>query len=268
MRDHEWMGQMPDVVWMGAAMHHGDPVHGSAHPHRHNPHHPPHGPGDPYDLHELHGPVPGAPLGPHAGPPVVPPFVGPAGPPPNAPYIQPPPPPPPPLPPMPPPGSGAYGPFAPRVRRGDVRAAVLSLLSEEPRNGYQIIQEIAERSAGIWRPSPGSVYPALQQLEDEGLVLAEESAGRRIYRLTDEGRAYVAERADELAAPWSEVANSLPEEMAELRLVWAQVNQVFGQLTQVANARQVAAANRLLRDTRRSIFRILAEDDLEDTDDD
>jgi len=157
--------------------------------------------------------------------------------------------------------------LSPRVRRGDVRAAALSLLSEEPRNGYQIIQEIAERSAGIWRPSPGSVYPALQQLEDEGLVLAEETAGSRVYRLTDEGRAYVAERADELAAPWAQVANSLPEEMAELRLLWAQVNQAFGQLTQVANANQVAAANRLLRQTRRSIFKILAEDDLEETDD-
>ncbi|MEV5407759.1 PadR family transcriptional regulator [Thermopolyspora sp. NPDC052614] len=227
---------------------------------------------DPSDLH-VHGSAPGSPMNPPAGPPVVPPFTGPAGPPPGTPHVQPPPVPPPPppplppLPPMPPPGSGAYGHLTPRVRRGDVRAAVLSLLSEGPRNGYQIIQEIVERSGGIWRPSPGSVYPALQQLEDEGLVLAEVSSGSRIYRLTEEGRAYVAERADELSAPWSEVANSLPKEVAELRLLWAQVSQVFGQLTQVANARQVAAANRLLRDTRRSIFRILAEDDLEETND-
>ena len=58
----------------------------------------------------------------------------------------------------------------PRVKRGDVRAAALALLAEEPPNGYQIIQEISERSGGVWRPSPGSVYPALQQLEDEGLI--------------------------------------------------------------------------------------------------
>ena len=171
-------------------------------------------------------------------------------------------------PPMPPGHGAPCPPFAPRVRRGDVRAAVLSLLAEEPRNGYQIIQEIAERSGGIWRPSPGSVYPALQQLEDEGLVRAEESGGSRTYSLTEAGRTYVAERAEELAAPWAQVANSLPEEMAELRLLWAQVNQVFGQLLQVANDKQVKAAKRLLRDTRRSIFRILAEDDLEGTDDD
>jgi hypothetical protein len=67
----------------------------------------------------------------------------------------------------------------PRARRGDVRAAALALLAESPMNGYQIIQEISERSGGVWRPSPGSVYPALQQLEDEGLIRAEEGAGGR-----------------------------------------------------------------------------------------
>ena len=78
----------------------------------------------------------------------------------------------------------------PRARRGDVRAAALALLAEQPMNGYQIIQEISERSGGVWRPSPGSVYPALQQLEDEGLIRAESAeGGRRAYTLTDEGRA-------------------------------------------------------------------------------
>jgi DNA-binding PadR family transcriptional regulator len=77
-----------------------------------------------------------------------------------------------------------------RARRGDVRAAALALLAENPMNGYQIIQEISERSGGVWRPSPGSVYPALQQLEDEGLIRAEEGAGgRRAYQLTDDGGA-------------------------------------------------------------------------------
>ena len=85
----------------------------------------------------------------------------------------------------------AVGPWAmegrrgPRVRRGDVRAAALALLAEEPRNGYQLIQEIAERSGGVWQPSPGSVYPALQQLEDEGLIQAETpEGGRKRYALT------------------------------------------------------------------------------------
>src|SRR5215471_5420727 len=86
----------------------------------------------------------------------------------------------------------------PRVRRGDVRAAALALLAEEPRNGYQIIQEIGERSGGVWRPSPGSVYPALQQLEDEALIEAETpEGGRRRYALTGEGLAYVEAHQDE-----------------------------------------------------------------------
>src|ERR1700756_1419759 len=80
-----------------------------------------------------------------------------------------------------------------KARRGDVRAAALLLLAEEPRNGYQIMQEIEQRSGGVWRPSPGSVYPALAQLEDEGLVGVEERDGRRTYVLTGAGRAYVEE---------------------------------------------------------------------------
>src|SRR4051794_27554760 len=102
------------------------------------------------------------------------------------------------------PMGGRGGPFGRggRARRGDVRAALLALLAEEPRNGYQLMQEIERRSEGVWRPSPGSVYPALQQLEDEGLVRQVEQEGRKLYELTDEGRAHVAERGDELAAPW------------------------------------------------------------------
>jgi DNA-binding PadR family transcriptional regulator len=68
-----------------------------------------------------------------------------------------------------------------RVGRGDVRAATLLLLAEQPAHGYQIIQQVSERSAGRWQPSPGSVYPALQLLEDEGLVTAEQQEGRRVF---------------------------------------------------------------------------------------
>ncbi|GAA5086710.1 DNA-binding PadR family transcriptional regulator [Thermocatellispora tengchongensis] len=168
-------------------------------------------------------------------------------------------------------GFGGAG-FAPRVRRGDVRAAALVLLAEEERNGYQIIQEIRERSGGLWRPSPGSVYPALQQLEDEGLVENEEVAGSRRYRLTEAGRAYVEERAEELGEPWAEVARSVPEDRHELRLLWGQLSEAFVHLTHVANDRQVAAAKRLLAGTRRGMFEILsddgeAEDETESADD-
>src|SRR5712691_13158505 len=109
-----------------------------------------------------------------------------------------------------PPGFRGPGPWAGgprmrglRARRGDVRAAALALLAGQPMNGYQIIQEIGERSGGLWRPSPGSVYPALQQLEDEGLIVAQaDENGRRSFQLTAEGRDYVEAHPDEVRAPW------------------------------------------------------------------
>src|SRR5215210_3780956 len=106
------------------------------------------------------------------------------------------------------PGRGpwrAAGPGGGRARRGDVRAALLILLADERRNGYQLMQEIEQRSDGAWRPSPGSVYPALQQLEDEGLVTTGERDGRRVYQLTEAGRAKVADNDDDAPAPWDAV---------------------------------------------------------------
>src|ERR1700756_1072661 len=96
-------------------------------------------------------------------------------------------------------GFGGFGPGGPRgrgrkARRGDIRTAALLLLAEEPRNGYQIMQEVQERSEGVWSPSPGSLYPALAQLEDEGLIATEEREGRKVYALTDAGRKAVEER--------------------------------------------------------------------------
>ena len=89
-----------------------------------------------------------------------------------------------------------------RTARGDIRAAVLALVAEQPRHGYEIIQEIAERTGGAWRPSPGSVYPTLSQLEDEGLVRVEQADGRRVVHLTEEGTRYVEEHRAELDAVW------------------------------------------------------------------
>src|SRR3954470_17683212 len=90
-----------------------------------------------------------------------------------------------------------------RMRRGDVRAALLVLLAEEPRNGYGLMQEIERRSEGEWRPSPGSVYPALAQLEDEGLVRPDGAGTGRRFALTGEGSAYVEEHRAELGEPWA-----------------------------------------------------------------
>src|SRR5882757_5567728 len=103
-----------------------------------------------------------------------------------------------------------------KARRGDIRTAALLLLAEEPRNGYQIMQEVEQRSDGVWRPSPGSVYPALQQLEDEGLIRSQESDGRKLYALTDAGRERVQERPDDATAPWEQMSGDVSSEQHEL----------------------------------------------------
>ena len=168
-------------------------------------------------------------------------------------------------------GRGALFPFGrfgppmgwrgPRVGRGDVRAAVLALLAEKPLNGYQVMQELAERSQGFWRPSPGSVYPALQQLEDEGLVRAEESEGRRTFQLTDAGRAYVEAHKDEVTAPWETVNDSVDQGLVELRDLIFQVGGAVMQVAHAGSEAQVGKAKEVLTEARRALYRILADED-------
>lgn len=160
------------------------------------------------------------------------------------------------------PRGGPFGfPAGPKVRRGDVRASVLALLAEEPRNGYQIIQEIDARSGGVWRPSAGSVYPALQQLEDEGLVRAVQTGARRLLELTEQGRQHVKDYADEHAAPWEAVFDTVGEDAMELRELTRDVGMAAVQVVHAGSAAQAAQARRILTDARRSLYRILAEDD-------
>jgi DNA-binding PadR family transcriptional regulator len=148
-------------------------------------------------------------------------------------------------------------PRGPRARRGDVRAALLVLLAEEPRNGYQLMQEIEQRSEGVWRPSPGSVYPALQQLEDEGLVRTA-GEGRKAYELTDEGRAHVAEK--DLGAPWDAVKGDMGEGAWELMGAMRHIGGALFQLTHSGTESQQEQAREVLAETRRALYRILAED--------
>jgi DNA-binding PadR family transcriptional regulator len=164
-------------------------------------------------------------------------------------------------------GPPRFGGRGPRVRRGDVRAAILDLLAEgQPWNGYQIIQEIGARTQGVWRPSAGSVYPALQQLEDEALIKDQgsEAAGedrRRMYTLTEEGQAYVTEHADELKASWDAVTGSVNDTEVQLRHTVHQVMVAVSQVAQAGSAAQVQQAGKILADTRRALYRILAADD-------
>jgi DNA-binding PadR family transcriptional regulator len=151
----------------------------------------------------------------------------------------------------------------PKVRRGDVRAAALVLLAEQPRNGYQIIQEIAERSDGYWKPSSGSVYPALQLLEDEGLVEIDTQEGRRTFRLTEAGRAYVEQHKAELGAPWAAMKADLDDTSVELHALLGQVAMAVFQVGQAATPAQLHQARQVLIDARRSMYQILAEDEAE-----
>lgn len=157
-------------------------------------------------------------------------------------------------------GGGPWG-RGPKAKRGDVRAAILALLDEGPANGYQIIQEINERSGGSWKPSPGAVYPALQQLADEGLVVSEESEGRRTFRLTDAGRAYVEEHREEIGAPWEAMTFDPGSEFTDLFKIAAQCSSALVQVAHTGDEHKLAQAKAALNETRRTLYRILAEDD-------
>jgi DNA-binding PadR family transcriptional regulator len=153
---------------------------------------------------------------------------------------------------------GPWGPRGPKARRGDVRAALLLLLAESPQNGYQLIQEIERRTDGLWKPSPGSVYPSLQQLEDEGLVRAQEQDGRRTYTLTDEGAEYVRSRGEELGDPFKAATGGVDEGVMDLRQLMMQVGAA---VMQVAGSGHTDKAREILAETRRKLYKVLAEDD-------
>jgi len=159
------------------------------------------------------------------------------------------------------PGSGpGRMPFMGRsrsTRRGEFRTAILALLVESPMHGYQIITERSERSGGDRRPSAGSVYPTLQQLTDEGLVRDEERDGRRVYELTDTGRVEAAKSAG-ATPPWqSDDKDGSPD----LRRVAVQVMSATMQVAQDGDPAMQARAHELLADCRRSLYRLLADDD-------
>ena len=151
--------------------------------------------------------------------------------------------------------------FTPRMARGDVRAAILALLSEEPMHGYQIIQEIAERSGGTWKPSPGSVYPTLQLLADEGLVDVDEGDGRKTYSLTADGR--VAAESADAAAPWEAPAAAGAQHAAQhiaLPKAGAKLAEAAAQVGRNGSPEQVAQAVAVLEDARRRLYAILAQE--------
>ncbi len=155
----------------------------------------------------------------------------------------------------------------PRVRRGDVRAAILDVLAAEPMNGYQVISQIADRTQGAWKPSPGSVYPTIQQLEDEGLIEADDERGRRTLRLSDEGRAYVEANAAELAAVWAPFGEPEPSrdtgDFSNLKPEIGQVMNAVWQIITTGTEQQKREAIEVLVDTRRKLYGLLADGEAE-----
>src|SRR6202451_2740990 len=167
-------------------------------------------------------------------------------------------------------GFGGFGPgFGPggprgrgrKARRGDIRAAALLLLAEEPRNGYQIMQEVQERSDGVWRPSPGSVYPALAQLEDEGLIRSPESDARKLFVLTDAGREHIAERDATQSAPWEQMSDEVSDQAFEARKAIPEIAYAFAQVMRSGSDAQLAQTRKVLETAKRALYRILADGD-------
>ncbi|WP_258725590.1 PadR family transcriptional regulator [Cellulomonas sp. NS3] len=172
------------------------------------------------------------------------------------------------------PGGGPFGPehgFGPHMRgrgpgrgpgrragRGDIRAAVLLLLVEQPMHGYQLIQEIGERTGGRWRPSPGAIYPALSMLEDEGLVTITAEQGRKLARLTEAGQTYVAEHADELGSPWQDAQDRPVHPGRALREAMEALGAAAGQVARTGDEAQTAQALAVIDRARRELYLVLA----------
>ena len=152
-----------------------------------------------------------------------------------------------------------------RMRRGDVRAAVLVLLDEGPMTGYALMAEIERRSEGAWRPSPGSVYPTLALLEDEGLIRPQPGDGRTPYELTDDGKAHVEEHREQLGEPWSKSAAGFGESRLEMRALVGQLGAASFQVAIAGDDAQIERAKRILAQARRDLYRILADEDAADT---
>ncbi len=153
---------------------------------------------------------------------------------------------------------GRWG--GPRMRRGDIRTAVLAVLTEAPGHGYDVMQNLEDKSGGAWRPSPGSVYPTLQLLEDEGLVRSTERDGKRVFEITDSGRAESAERIEQAGGtPW-ELAGKGQRRGREVRDAFAGLYQAFKQVATVGTPEQVERGLAIVNDARKQLYQILAAD--------
>ncbi|MFE6158206.1 PadR family transcriptional regulator [Streptomyces sp. NPDC056486] len=156
-------------------------------------------------------------------------------------------------------GRGGRGGPRGRARRGDVRASILALLKDRPMHGYEMIQEIAERSGGAWKPSPGSVYPTLQLLEDEGLISSASEGGKKLFSLTEAGVTAADEGPD---APWEEAGRGVDwDTLNEIRQAGFGLMEAFGQVWKTGSKEQREKAVTVINDARKKLYLILADED-------
>jgi DNA-binding PadR family transcriptional regulator len=141
------------------------------------------------------------------------------------------------------------------MRRGSIRTAILLSLRQEPAHGYEVMRRLEEMSGGLWRPSPGSVYPHLQMLEDEGLVSSSDVDGSRTYTLTEAGRAE-AETAEQ---PW-QAAGETDDKVRTLRESFGQLAGAAKQLAGAGDTAQVERGIAIIQKARKDVYQILAED--------
>jgi DNA-binding PadR family transcriptional regulator len=145
-----------------------------------------------------------------------------------------------------------------RTKRGNVRAALLALLAERPMHGYEMIQELESRTGGLWRPSPGSVYPTLQLLEDEGLIVGEQSSGKRLFSLTETGH---TETGGQRTQPWAEITEDAGEAATHVHQAMGQLIMAIRQVMHAGNEEQRERALEVINDARRRLYGILADDE-------
>jgi DNA-binding PadR family transcriptional regulator len=158
------------------------------------------------------------------------------------------------------PGGHGRGPWS-QARRGNVRVAILSALAEEPMHGYQIMQHLEGRSAGMWRPSPGSVYPTLQLLEDQGFVKSEEVQGRRVFSLTEAGKSEAQQSKERFGTPWEDAEHGEQGSRFKLRRAVFQIGAAAKQVGTTGSAEQVERTLEILATARKSIYELLAAGD-------
>src|SRR5580765_586731 len=154
---------------------------------------------------------------------------------------------------------GRFG-GGPRMRRGDIRTAVLAVLTEAPGHGYDVIQNLEDKTGGAWRPSPGSISPTLQLLEDEGLVRSTERDGKRVFEITDAGRAESAERIEQDGGPPWEGAGRGSRPNRDAREAFGQLFRAFKQIAEVGSPEQVEQGLAIITDARKRLYQILAAD--------